>query len=145
MVVRRMTIPLNNRTWYMKTETTKKVMMRIRFQQYCVEQLADQHKQVMFWATLVESAPHLVSQWERWLMKYKVMSFFRRQEKQHIRTVWWWQLPWRKRYWSAAVFMDRAKHPVYSLQILTEEYAVFILHPLFVEEVLYKLQASAQD
>lgn len=95
---------------------------------------------LMFWGTVAECATHLLSQWIRCLMKSKMMSFFfYRQEKRHIRTVCDWQLPRRKRFWSTAVFIDRAKHPVYSHQILTEEHAVFMLR-LFVEEVLYIMQ-----
>lgn len=49
----------------------------------------------------------------RWLMRCKMTSFFCRQEKHHNRTVQEWQLPWRKPFWGAAVFIDTAKHPVF--------------------------------
>lgn len=101
---------------------------------------------ITIWGTLAENAPHLPSQTERRLMKCKMMSFFCKQEKQHITTARRWQLPWRKRFWSTAVFIDRAKHPVYSLHKPSRrnmQYSFHISH--LWRKFLYIMQASTQD
>lgn len=79
-------------------------------------------------------------------MQDDVFFFFCKQEKQHITTARRWQLPWRKRFWSTAVFIDRAKHPVYSLHKPSRrnmQYSFHIFH--LWRKFLYIMQASTQD
>lgn len=72
--------------------------------------------QIRFWTN---TAVLCGASWSGSRLFVFIYLFFNRREKQHIRT------PWRWRVWSSAVFIDRAKHCLFSSNP-TVDHEVFI-------------------